>query len=206
MLRFKTLVGISIALAGVLAASVSGVLAARGPGHQGNGGQGLVGYGTLSSISAGSATIATPNNGSLTVTLASQATYTARSQAAATAGLKTGVQVAAYGSSVNGVATARSLDYDASPFVAVTLRYTGTVASSSASALTLTTSNGSVTVQLTSATRYQVNGATSSTAPAFNTGQQVRVSAAQYTDGSLVAQLVTIPSAATAAATSTATP
>jgi hypothetical protein len=211
MSRLKTIIGPSIAGVALLAAGVSGVLAARGPGHgaggAGLGGGALVGYGTLSAISATGATIATPNNSNLTVTFTSQATYTAHSQGAATAGLKSGQQVAVYGTSVNGTVTAGRLDYDTTPFVAGTVRYTGTVSSSSASSLSLTTSSGqTITVQLTSTTRYGIGKASSTTAPTFSANQQVRVTAAQYTDGSLVAQVVTIPSTATANATSTSAP
>lgn len=208
MHRFKTLLGTSILGTALLGAGVTGVLAAKGPGHHGAGpnrGGGLIAYGTLGALSGTSATVNAPNNSNVTVTLNANGAFTARSLAAATAGLKTGDQVAVHGSSVNGAATASALEYDTKPFVAATVRYTGTVSSSSTTSLTLTTASGtSVTVQLTSATRYGANGATSATAPAFTSGQQVQVLAAQYTDGSLVAQLVRIPTPkATATATST---
>jgi hypothetical protein len=150
-------------------------------------------FGTLSAISATSVTVATPSNTSVTATLDAQATYTARSQAAAVAGLKTGDQVAVRGSSVNGTTTARGLDYDTKPFAATAVRYTGTVSSSTGNSLSLTTASGqAVTVQLTSTTTYVVNGAKASSRPTFSANQQVRVSVAQMTDGSLVAQSVSV--------------
>lgn len=191
MLRFRRILGPSIASAALLGATVTGVFAAHG-GFGGGGEQGgLVGYGTLSSISATSITIATPGGSSLTATLGANATYTARSQGAATGGLVTGDQIALHGSSVNGAATANSVDYDTAVFAAATVRYTGTVSSSSATSLTLSTASGqSVTVQLNSSTAYAVNGTKSTTAPTFTPGQQVRVQAAQMTDGTLVAKSV----------------
>jgi hypothetical protein len=60
-----------------------------------------------------------------------------------------------------------------------------------------------VTVQLTSTTHFGATGTT--TAPTFSPGQQVQVSAAQYTDGSLIAQSVRIATVK-ATATATATP
>lgn len=196
MSRVKTIVGTALVGTALLAGSVSAAFAhGGGGGFGGRGGGGLVGYGTLSTISATSVTIATPNNGSLTATLDSQATYTAHSQGAATAGLKSGMQVALRGSSINGTVTARGLDYDTTPFAAASVRYTGTVSSSSASSLTLTTASGqSVTVQLTSSTTYVVNGTKASSKPTFAANQQVRVSATLMTDGSLVARSISTSS------------
>jgi hypothetical protein len=195
MFRVKTIIGTALVSTALLAASVTAVLAHGGGGFPGRGGQGLIGYGTLSTLSASSVTITTPSNASLTATLDAQATYTAHSQAAATAGLKSGDQVALRGSSVNGATTARGLDYDTKPFAAASVRYTGTVSSSSASSLTLTTSGGqSVTVQLTNSTTYVVNGTKASSKPTFAANQQVRVSATLMTDGSLVARSVSTSS------------
>ena len=196
MSRVKTFISASLVAVALLAVGVSGVFAnGRGGGFFGGGRGGVTGFGTLSSLSATSVTIATPSNGSLTATLDAAATYTARSQAAAVAGLKTGVQVAVHGSSVNGTTTVRSLEYDTKPFAATIVRYTGTVASSTATSLTLTTTGGqSVTVQTNSNTRYIVGTAKASSRPTFAANQQVRVSAAQMTDGSLVAQSVAVAS------------
>jgi hypothetical protein len=206
MSRFAKLIGAAAAAVAVVGAGASGVLAARGPAHAAAGGQALVGYGTLSSLTATGATIATPNNGSLTVTLNTGARYTAHSQAAATAGLKPGVQVAVYGTSINGTAAAGRLDYDTIAFPAAVFQYTGTVTSASSTSLSLTTASGqSVTVQITSATRYGSGLAASGATPTFTANQQVRVAAAQYTDGSLVAQTIGLPSSGRSSAAATST-
>jgi len=68
----------------------------------------------------------------------------------------------------------------------------GTVAAASAgeTSLTVTTPSGSVTVGVTSSTKFRVNGQAVAAAPAFAANQQVQVIARQNADGSYTALLV----------------
>lgn len=193
MNRLTTTLGSSIACAALLAAGASGALAAKGPGKAKARAKRavsarIVGYGTLSALSANAATITTPGNTSLSATLAPGASYTARSQAAAIAGLKVGDQVVLRGRSVNGATTVTALGFNTGAFAIGAAAFAGTVGSAGATSLTVTRGTGqSVTVALSSTTRYIVNGTRATTPPALAAGQKVRVLAKRMTDGSIVA-------------------
>ncbi len=69
----------------------------------------------------------------------------------------------------------------------------GKVAQVGTGTLTITSKSGaSVTVSLTSKTRYLVNGALSATAPTFTTGEKIRVLALKNADGSLTARGIAV--------------
>lgn len=78
------------------------------------------------------------------------------------------------------------------------VRVSGTLVNPTAGApaLTITTKSGTgVTVQLSNATVYVVNGTKSTTAPAFTNGEVVHVVAVKQSDGSLVARTVAVGTA-----------
>lgn len=71
-----------------------------------------------------------------------------------------------------------------------TARIVGTVAAVSGTSLTLTTTSGTVTVQLKPSTRFVVDGARLAARPTFTTGQQVSITALKTMQGRYIARIV----------------
>jgi hypothetical protein len=154
--------------------------------------------GSLQALSATSATV-TRGTTSTTVALSANTRYVAHSQAAAIGGLKQGEQVAVIVRTGKTGPEAAQLIYDTVPF-GVAQRYSGTVAASTSTSLTLNlTATTSVTLQLNASTRYRVNGVSVTTAPGFLANAAVTVEAEYLTTGATVARLVAIGTAPKAA-------
>jgi hypothetical protein len=158
-------------------------------------------YGTLETLTDTSATVTPPSGAAVTATLRAGTRYVGHTQAAAKAGLKTGEQVELLGRYSNGF-IASAVVYDTTPFAlpgAATLA--GKFSSLANNTLTLTTAAGqTASVQITSQTRFVVNGKKQAAAPSFTANEQVRVAASRLTDGTVAARIVASGKLAKAAA------
>ncbi|MFI5259370.1 MAG: DUF5666 domain-containing protein [Candidatus Limnocylindrales bacterium] len=141
--------------------------------------------GTVTAVSAGSVTITQFGGSSRTLTLTGSTTYSEAGATVTNAALVVGVRISAQGtvdSAGNFTATAVTIAPSS---------LLGTVASKTATTIVLTTTGGkTVTVNVSSATKYSVRGVASPTLADVAVGDRIAASGMLNADGSLTATLV----------------
>jgi hypothetical protein len=141
--------------------------------------------GTVTTVTADSVTITQPNGQTRTLTLTGSTTYSLSGRSADQSALVAGVRIVARGSvdsSGNFTATAVAIQ----PSVVQ-----GVVASKTATTITVTTAAGrSVTVNVSSSTKYTVRGVASANLDSVAVGYRIAAQGTLNSDGSLNATLV----------------
>jgi hypothetical protein len=141
--------------------------------------------GTVTAVAANSVTISQPNGQTRTLTLTGSTTYSLAGASTSQSALVVGVRIVARGSvdsSGNFTAAAVAIQ----PSVVQ-----GVVASKTATTITVTTAAGkSVTVNVTSSTRYSVRGVASANLDSVAVGYRIAVQGTLNPDGSLNATIV----------------
>jgi hypothetical protein len=165
-----------------------------GPGQFGRGGFGQGGNrgqvvptasGTVTAVASNSVTISQQGGSTRTLTLTGSTTYTLGGATASQSALVVGARITARGtadSSGNFTATAVTIQ----PSVV-----SGTVASKTPSTIVVTTTAGkTVTVNVSSSTKYSVRGVSSATLDSVAVGYTVQAQGTLNADGSLTATVV----------------
>jgi hypothetical protein len=141
--------------------------------------------GTVTSVSSGSVTIAQPNGVTRTLTLTGSTTYTQTGSPASQSALVVGARIVArvtVDSSGNLVATAVVIQ----PAIVQ-----GTVAGKTATTIVVTTADGkTVTVNVSSSTKYVVRGVESPTLDSIAAGYTIQAQGTLNADGTLTATVV----------------
>ncbi len=141
--------------------------------------------GTASSVASGSVTITQFDGSSRTLTLTGSTTYTQAGATVSRSSLVAGVRISAQGSvdsSGNFTATAVTIAPSA---------VAGTVASKTATTIVVTTAAGkTVTVNVTSATKYSIRGVASAALANVAVGFRIQAQGSLNADGSLMATTV----------------
>jgi hypothetical protein len=141
--------------------------------------------GTVTAVTSGSVTISQGGNATKTLTITGSTTYTQGGAAATSSALVVGVRITAQGTVDSaGNFTATTINIAASAV-------RGTVASKTATTIVVTTAPGkTVTVNVTSSTKYVVRGVTAPTLNDVAVGSFVAASGTLNADGSLNATTV----------------
>jgi hypothetical protein len=141
--------------------------------------------GTVSSVAAGSVTITQSDGSSRTLTLTGSTTYTQGGVTVSRSALVVGVRISAQGTvDSSGSFTATSITITPAAVV-------GTVASKTAATVVVTTTAGkTVTVNVSSATKYNVRGVASPTLADVAVGYRIQAQGILNADGSLTATAV----------------
>ncbi len=141
--------------------------------------------GTVTSVGGTSVTITQFDGSSKTLTLTGSTTYTEAGTTASKSALATGVQISAVGT-VNS-----SGNFTATAVTIAPSSVQGTVASKTATTIVVTTTAGkTVTVDVSSTTKYSVRGVTSPTLADVAVGDRIAAQGTQNADGSLNATRV----------------
>jgi hypothetical protein len=141
--------------------------------------------GTVSAVSAGSVTITQAGGASKTLTLTGATTYTQAGATVSQSALVVGVRISAQGS----VDSAGNFTATAVTIVPAVVQ--GTVASKTATTIVVTTTAGkTVTVNVSSSTKYSVRGVSSPTLADVAVGYRIAVQGTLNADGSLNATIV----------------
>ena len=141
--------------------------------------------GTVSSVGATSVTIKQFDGSSRTLTLTGSTTYSLGGATVSKSALVTGVRISASGT-VNSAG-----DFTATAVTIAPSGVSGTVASKTASAIVVKTAAGkSVTVGVSSTTKYSVRGVASATLADVAVGYRISAQGALNADGSLSASAV----------------
>ncbi len=143
--------------------------------------------GTVTAVSASSLTITQPDGASKTVQLTSGTAYRVAGQSASLSAVTTGARVAIAGTvASDGTFTAAVVDV-------LPVRVAGTVSAKTATTITITDRDGkSVTVDVSSATVYQVAGVTNPTLANVSVGTTIAAQGTRNSDGSLNASVVRV--------------
>jgi hypothetical protein len=143
--------------------------------------------GTIESVGPSSVTISGSNRSKQTITLTDSTAYTQAGAKVSKSALVVGAQIVAQGSlDSSGSFTASSVTI--APSVV-----TGTVAGKTSAAITVTTAAGkTVTVNVSSSTRYVVRGIRSATLADVAVGERITAQGTLGSDGSLTATIVQV--------------
>ena len=138
--------------------------------------------GTVTAVTSGSVTISQPGGSTKTLTLTGSTTYTQGGAAATSSALVVGVRITAQGTvDSSGNFTAATVNISAAAV-------RGTVASKTATTIVVTTSPGkTVTINVSSTTKYMVRGITAPTLNDVATGAFIVATGTLSADGSLSA-------------------
>jgi hypothetical protein len=141
--------------------------------------------GTVSSVAAGSVTITQSDGSSRTLTLTESTTYTQGGATVSKGALAVGVRISAQGT------VASSGSFTATSITITPSNVLGTVASKTATAIVVTTKAGkSVTVNVSSTTKYNLRGVASPTLADVAVGYRIQAQGILNADGSLTATAV----------------
>lgn len=170
-----------------------------GPGGMGPGGMGQGGFGqggnrgqvaptasgTVTAVGSNSVTISQPNGSTRTLTLTGSTTYTMGGATAAQSALVVGARIVARGTvDSSGSFTATAVNIQPAQVL-------GTVASKTSSTIVVTTGAGkTVTVNVSSSTKYSVRGVASATLDSVAVGYTIQAQGTLNADGSLTATVV----------------
>lgn len=143
--------------------------------------------GTVTAVSSSSLTLTQPDGASKTVQLTSGTAYRVAGQSASLSAVTTGARVAIAGTvASDGTFTAAVVDV-------LPVRVAGTVSAKTATTITITDRDGkSVTVDVSSATVYQVAGVTKPTLANISIGATIAAQGTRNSDGSLNASVVRV--------------
>jgi hypothetical protein len=141
--------------------------------------------GTVTAIAAGSVTITQFDGSTRTLTLSGSTTYSEGGAAVSKSALVVGVRISAQGT-VDGAG-----NFTATAITIAPSSVQGTVASKTATTIVVTTAAGkTVTLDVSSATKYSVRGVSAPTLADVGVGDRIAVQGTLNADGSLAATMV----------------